>query len=83
MYYIHNKENKMSEIAKFIYQETGSLLLNKQQTAKLINKSVAYIDKSIHHNRLEKIPNYKKTPSIVFTVQDVADFIENGGQQVA
>lgn len=68
----------MSELSKFIFAQHGSLILNKKQTAKLINKSVAFIDQAIHQNRKEKIPNFsKKNGMVEFTVNDVADFIEN------
>ena len=70
----------MTELAKFIFEQTGSLVLNKKQTAKLMNKSVGYIDQAIHQNRLERIPPFTKRGGIEFTVKDVAEFIENMNQ---
>lgn len=73
----------MTELAKFIYEQTGSLVLNKKQVAKLIGKSVPYIDAAIHQNRLEKIPAFSKRSGVEFTVADVAEFIEKMNQEVA
>lgn len=67
----------MTELAKFIFEQSGSMILNKKQVAKLIGKSVAYIDKAIHQNDLEDIPAFKKTRSgtVEFFVEDVADYL--------
>jgi len=69
----------MTELAKFIFeQHGGSLVLNKKQVAKLMNKSVGYIDQAIHQNRKEKIPPFNnENGTVEFTVNDVAKFIEN------
>lgn len=72
----------MTELAKFIFEQIGSLILNKKQVAKLMNKSVQYIDSAIHQNRLEKIPAFTKESSggIEFMVEDVADFLRKKQQ---
>ncbi|ABB44908.1 hypothetical protein Suden_1631 [Sulfurimonas denitrificans DSM 1251] len=69
----------MTELAKMIFEHTGSLILNKKQVAPLIGKSVAFIDQAIHQNRLEKIPMFTKNESgggIEFHVEDVATFLD-------
>jgi hypothetical protein len=67
----------MNETAKFIFEQTGSLVLNKKQVAKLINKSVSFIDAAIHQNRLEKIPKFTKNGGMLdFKIVDVASYIE-------
>lgn len=66
----------MTELAKFIFEQTGSVILSKKQVAPLINKSVGYIDKAIHENRLEKIPKYTKYGyGVEFHVEDVAEYL--------
>lgn len=67
----------MTELAKFIFEQSGSMILNKKQVAKLIGKSVAYIDKAIHQNDLEDIPAFKKSKSgsVEFFIEDVADYL--------
>ena len=77
------KRKEMGELAKFIFENTGSLILNKKQTAKLLNKSVAFIDAAIHKNSLDKIPRFTKKSGVEFTVMDVAEFIERMNEQVA
>ena len=46
----------MNETAKFIFEQTGSLVLNKKQVAKLINKSVSFIDAA--YNTPRKTNNF-------------------------
>jgi spore coat polysaccharide biosynthesis protein SpsF (cytidylyltransferase family) len=66
----------MTELAKIIFEKIGSFRLDKKQVAKLMGKSVGFIDAAIHKNRLEKIPRFTKTGTIDFSIQDVADFLE-------
>lgn len=73
----------MTETAKFIFEQTGSLILNKKQVAKLINKSVGFIDAAIYNNDLERIPRFTKRSGVEFTVKDVAEFIDNMNEAVA
>jgi len=68
----------MTETAKMIFEQTGSFILDKKQVAPLIRKSVAYIDKAISENRLEKIPKFTKpTFGVEFNIEDVALFVDN------
>lgn len=73
----------MTELAKFIFAQTGSFVLNKKQVAPLIGKSVAFIDQAIYQNRLERIPKFTKRGGIEFTAHDVAEFIERMNQEEA
>lgn len=67
----------MTELAKFIFEHTGSMILNKKQVSKLIGKSVAFIDSTIHKNDLQEIPPFKKAKSgaVEFHIEDVSDFL--------
>lgn len=72
----------MTELAKFIFEQTGSLILNKKQVAKLIGKSVAFIDAKIHQNDKNVIPAFGKANGggIEFFIEDVVDFLEHKKQ---
>lgn len=67
----------MSELAKMIFEHTGSLILSKKQVAPLIGKSVSFIDSEIHKNRKERIPVFFKSESgaVEFHVEDVAEYL--------
>lgn len=74
----------MTELAKFIFEQTGSMILNKKQVGKLIGKSVAFIDAAIHQNRKERIPLFSKdNGGVEFSVVDVAEFLEQKTKKVA
>lgn len=79
------KEIKMTELAEFIFEKMGTMILNKKQVAKLIGKSVPFVDAAIHQNRLEKLPKFTKNTggAIEFAIIDVADFLEQKTQKKA
>jgi predicted DNA-binding transcriptional regulator AlpA len=68
----------MSETAKFLYEEFGTMILRKKEVAQLIGRSTSYIDQCLHKNRKEKLPKFRKRYGLIeFNINDVADFIEN------
>ena len=74
----------MTELGKYLYEVMGSMVLNKKQVAKLIGKSVPFIDAAIHQNRKERIPLYsKENGGVEFSVMDVADFLEQKSKKVS
>lgn len=75
----------MTSEAKAIFEQTGSLILGKKECAKIIRRSVSFINKEMKKNT-QRIPNYTKDNSVInggieFNVQDVADFLVNRRKQ--